>query len=76
MLQQKMQEYLNAGLRLAGLINPQQQQVEIDSLRQTPATRHLPTKLSGEDVLPKFSLNVRSLLKSKLSKVRPAYPTR
>jgi Uma2 family endonuclease len=58
MLQEKMPEYLNAGLRLPGLINPQQQQVEIDSLRQTPATRHLPTELSGEDVLPEFSLNL------------------
>ena len=58
MLQEKMQEYLNPGLRLAGLINPQQQQVEIDSLRQTPATRHLPTELSGEEVLPEFSLNL------------------
>ena len=58
MLQEKMQEYLNAGLRFAGLINPQQQHVEIDSLRQTPATRHLPTELAGEDVLPEFSLNL------------------
>jgi len=58
MLQEKMQEYLNAGLRLAGRINPQQQQVEIDSLRQTPATPHLPTELSGEDILPEFSLNL------------------
>jgi Uma2 family endonuclease len=58
MLQEKMQEYLNAGLRLAGLINPQQQQVEIDRLRQTRARRHLPTELSGEDVLPEFSLNL------------------
>ncbi len=58
MLQEKMQEYLNAGLRLAGLINPQQQQVEIDRFRQTPATPHLPTELSGEDVLPGFSLNL------------------
>jgi len=58
LLQEKMQEYLNAGLRLAGLINPQQQQVEIDSIRQTPARRNLPTELSGEDVLPEFSLNL------------------
>jgi Uma2 family endonuclease len=58
MLQEKMQEYLNGGLRLAGLINPQQQQVEIDSLRQIPATRHLPTELSGEGVLPEFSLSL------------------
>ena len=58
MLQEKMEEYLNAGLRLARLINPQQQQVEIDGIRQTLATRHLPTELSGEDVLPEFSLNL------------------
>ncbi len=58
MLQEKMEEYLNAGLRLAGLISPQQQQVEIDRLRETPATRHLPTELSGEDVLLEFSLNL------------------
>jgi Uma2 family endonuclease len=58
MLQEKRQEYLNADLRLAGLTNPQQQQVEIDRIRQTPATRHLPTELSGEDVLPEFSLNL------------------
>ena len=58
MLQEKMQEYLNAGLIFAGLINPQQQQVEIDRLRQTPATRHLPTELSGEDLFPEFSLNL------------------
>ncbi|HSF73954.1 MAG TPA: Uma2 family endonuclease, partial [Microcoleus sp.] len=57
-LPEKMQEYLNAGLIFAGLINPQQQQVEIDRFRQTPATRHLPTELSGEDVLPEFSLNL------------------
>jgi hypothetical protein len=58
MRQEKRQEYLNAGLRLAGLINPQYQQVEIDSLRQIPATRHLPTELSGEEVLSQFSLNL------------------
>jgi len=58
MLQEKMQEYLNASLIFAGLINPQYQQVEIDSLRQTPATRHFPTELSNEDVLPEFSLNL------------------
>jgi Uma2 family endonuclease len=58
MLQEKMQEYLNTGLKLAGLINLQQQQVEIDSLRQTPATRHLPTELSGDGGLPEFNLNL------------------
>jgi Uma2 family endonuclease len=58
MLQETRLQYLNAGLIFAGLINPQQQQVEIDRLRQTPATRHLPTELSGEDLLPEFSLNL------------------
>jgi Uma2 family endonuclease len=58
MLQEKMQEYLDAGVRLGWLINPQQQEVEIYRLGQIPETRNLPTELSGEDVLPGFSLNL------------------
>ena len=58
-LLKKMQEYLDAGVRLAWLIAPQQQQVEIYGfLGKTPQTRHLPTEFSGEDLLPGFSLNL------------------
>ena len=54
MLRSKMREYLNAGVRLGWLINPQEQQVEIYRLGQEVEVRNLPRELSGEDVLPGF----------------------
>jgi Uma2 family endonuclease len=57
-LQEKMREYLDAGVRLGWLINPQQQQVEIYRLEQVVEVRNLPTELLGEDVLPGFSLRL------------------
>jgi Uma2 family endonuclease len=57
-LRQKMQEYMDAGVQLAWLINPQQQQVEIYRPGQDVEVRNLPTELSGENVLPGFSLNL------------------
>ncbi len=53
-----MQEYLDAGMKLAWLINPQQQQVEIYRQGQNTEVRNLPTKLSCENVLPGFSLSL------------------
>ncbi len=57
-LRQKMQEYLDAGVKLAWLINPQQQQVEIYRQGQNLEVQNLPTQLSGENILPGFSLNL------------------
>jgi Uma2 family endonuclease len=57
-LQEKMWEYLDAGVRLGWLINPQQQQVEIYRIEQVVEVRNLPTELLGEDVLPGFSLSL------------------
>ncbi|HEY9866637.1 MAG TPA: Uma2 family endonuclease [Candidatus Obscuribacterales bacterium] len=57
-LQAKMQEYLNSGLRLGWLINPQEQQVEIYRPNQALEIIKLPTILSGENVLPEFILNL------------------
>ncbi|MEH2461691.1 Uma2 family endonuclease [Nostoc sp.] len=57
MLRSKMQEYMDAGVQLAWLINPQQQQVEIYRQKQDVKVQNLPTQLSGEDVLPGFSLS-------------------
>ncbi|WP_066426022.1 Uma2 family endonuclease [Anabaena sp. 4-3] len=57
-LRQKMQEYLDAGVKLGWLINPQQQQVEVYRLGQDVELRNLPTALSGEDVLPGFGLSI------------------
>jgi Uma2 family endonuclease len=57
-LQNKMQEYLNSGLRLGWLINPQDRQVEIYRLGQAVEILPCPATLSGEDVLPGFTLTV------------------
>jgi Uma2 family endonuclease len=57
-LQEKMQEYLNSGLQLGWLINPQEQQVEIYRPNQAIEIVQLPTILSGEKVLPEFILDI------------------
>jgi Uma2 family endonuclease len=58
MLRFKMREYMDAGVLLEWLINPQQQQVEIYRQGQDVEVRNLPTKLSGENLLPGFSLSL------------------
>jgi Uma2 family endonuclease len=57
-LHEKMQEYMDSGVRLAWLINPQDQQVEIYRQRQEKVTKALPVELFGEDVLPGFVLQI------------------
>jgi Uma2 family endonuclease len=57
-LQEKMQEYLDSGLRLGWLINPQDQQVEIYRPEQPVEVVAMPAVLSGEAVLPGFRLDV------------------
>jgi Uma2 family endonuclease len=57
-LQAKMQEYLDSGVRLGWLFNPQDQQVEIYRQGQEKEVRSLPALLSGETVLPGFTLQV------------------
>ncbi|MGB7440037.1 MAG: Uma2 family endonuclease [Coleofasciculaceae cyanobacterium] len=57
-LQEKMQEYLNSGLQLGWLINPQNQQVEIYRQHQPIEIVQLPTTLSGEDILPGLVLEL------------------
>jgi len=58
LLQAKMHEYMQAGVRLAWMFNPQEQQVEIYRQGQPKEVRQLPTELSGEEVLPGFVLSV------------------
>ena len=57
-LQEKMQEYLNSGLRLGWLINPQDEQVEIYRPSREVEIVQFPVSLSGENVLPGFVLNL------------------
>ncbi|NET24614.1 Uma2 family endonuclease [Okeania sp. SIO1I7] len=55
-LQAKMREYLESGLLLGWLINPQQKQVEIYRQNQEVEIVTMPIILSGENILP--GLNV------------------
>lgn len=61
-LQGKMQEYLDCGVRLGWLINPQNRQVEIYRLRQNVEVLESPNSLSGEDVLLGFVLDLAGIL--------------
>lgn len=57
-LQEKMQEYLASGLRLGWLINPQEQTVEIYRPNQAVEIIKFPATLSGETILPGFTLDI------------------
>jgi Uma2 family endonuclease len=61
-LRQKMQEYINCGVRLGWLIDPQNQRVEIYRPGQDVEILRSPTSLSGEDVLPGFVLDLTQIL--------------
>ncbi|MGL5804508.1 MAG: Uma2 family endonuclease [Xenococcaceae cyanobacterium] len=61
-LQGKMQEYLDCGVRLGWLINPQNRQVEIYRLRENVEVLESPISLSGEDVLLGFVLDLAGIL--------------
>lgn len=56
--QQKMQEYMDNGVRLGWLINSQERQVEVYCQGQPKQTLDSPASLFGEDVLPEFVLNL------------------
>lgn len=62
LLRDKMREYIDAGVQLGWLINPQQQQVEIYRPGVDVEVRNLPTKLRCENLLPGFSLSLSSYL--------------
>lgn len=57
-LRNKMQEYIEVGVRLGWLINPQDKQVEIYRPNQAVEVLQTPSQISGEDVLPGFALNL------------------
>ncbi len=57
-LQMKMQEYMENGVRLGWLINPQQRQVEVYRQGQPKETLNSPSSLSEEDVLAGFILDL------------------
>jgi Uma2 family endonuclease len=61
-LQEKMLEYLANGVRLGWLIDPQTQQVQIYRSGREVEILEAPGSLSGEEVLPGFVLDLRSIL--------------
>lgn len=60
-LQAKMREYMDNGVRLGWLINPQERQVEIHRQGQRVEVLQTPLALSGEDVLPGFVLSLQRI---------------
>jgi Uma2 family endonuclease len=60
-LREKMEEYRDNGVRLGWLIDPQKQQVKIYRLGQEVEVLESPSSLSGEDVLPGFTLDLSSI---------------
>jgi Uma2 family endonuclease len=61
-LQEKMQEYIDNGVRLGWLIDPQNQRVEIYRPGREVEVLQSPASLSGEDVLPGFILDLTQIL--------------
>jgi Uma2 family endonuclease len=60
-VQTKMQEYIDNGVRLGWLIDPKNQRVEIYRSEQAVEVLESPVSLSGEEVLPGFSLDLSPL---------------
>lgn len=60
-VREKMQEYLQNGLRLGWLINPKLRQVEIYRFNREVEILESPLSLSGEDVLPGFVLDFQPI---------------
>ncbi len=61
-LQDKMQEYIENGVRLGWLLNPQDQQVEIYRPGKEVERLRSPSIVSGDDVLPGFVLDLEEIL--------------
>lgn len=60
-LQNKMQEYLENGVKLGWLIEPSAKKVEIYRLGQSVEVLNNPQTLSGEDILPGFTLDLTEI---------------
>jgi Uma2 family endonuclease len=58
-VQAKMQEYMDAGVKLGWLINRKSGRIEIYRQGQTKEVLEFPTSLSGEEILPGFVLDLQ-----------------
>ncbi|MEC4815396.1 MAG: Uma2 family endonuclease [Scytonema sp. PMC 1069.18] len=59
--QNKMQEYMENGCRLGWLVNRKRQEVESYRPGQEVEVLKLPQTLSGENILPRFVLNMQKI---------------
>ena len=59
--EEKMQEYMENGCLLGLLINRQNRQVAIYRLGKKVEVLNAPTSISGEDILPGFTLNMQQI---------------
>ncbi len=59
-LKNKMQEYIDNGVRLAWLVDPRLQQVYIYQPGHKPEILDKPSTISGGDVLPGFVFDLTS----------------
>jgi Uma2 family endonuclease len=60
-LQQKMVEYMNCGVKLGWLINPDEKQVEIYRNGQDKEILNRPQTLSGEGILPELTVDLSGI---------------
>ena len=60
-LRNKMQEYMDNGAQLGWLIDPQNKRVEIYRVGQEVEVLQNPSNLSGESVLPGFTLSLKRI---------------
>jgi Uma2 family endonuclease len=63
-LQDKMQEYIDNGVRLGWLLNPKDRAVEVYRMGKGIEVLQSPTEVSGEDVLPGFVLSLEGIFGS------------
>lgn len=59
--QAKMQEYMSSGVKLGWWIDPEARRVEVYRLGQDIEVLDAPGTLSGENVLPGFTLNLQAI---------------
>ena len=60
-LQQKMQEYQENGAKLGWLIDRNRKKVEIYRPKKSVEVQNSPNSLSGEDILPSFTLDLSEI---------------
>ncbi|PYS58818.1 MAG: hypothetical protein DMF76_18265 [Acidobacteria bacterium] len=60
-LRNKMSEYIESGVRLGWLIDPYERRVHIYRADQSVEVLENPQKVSGEDVLSSFELDLREI---------------